>query len=387
MEKRVEKRRQSNLEMLRIVSMLLIVMAHCDEIFGLAGLYSRSLGMNKIITDWLHIGGQIGVGCFILISGYFMVEQRISAKKLLKLAGEVWFYTISIWLVWALWMIFQGQADAEQFLSVSKNVLFPILTSRYWFVTAYIILMILSPFFNIFIHSLSQRQYRAFLGTLLTVFVIIGGGIPSVLPDMYEGRLIPVFIMYFIAGYIRRFGNPNRRNSSRHFVIAFIGYVLLFASFYFITYLGVRFNSKTIMNQRYFYRALNSPFVVVICIELFVGFLKLDLGNRKWINTLASCTLGVYLLHCNSILKECLSKVFPIYRESRPPFVFVYSLISVFIIYTAASLIDYVRQKYVEKRWMTFLDRHLEPLEGTIKKTAMRAWYFLKGAMKRYYKI
>lgn len=144
----MENRRQSNLEMLRIVSMLLIVMAHCDEIFGLASLYSRSLGINKIITDWLHIGGQIGVGCFILISGYFMVEQRVSARKLLKLAGEVWFYTISIWLVWTLWTILQGQIDADEFITATKKALFPILSSHYWFVTAYIILMALSPFFN-----------------------------------------------------------------------------------------------------------------------------------------------------------------------------------------------------------------------------------------------
>ena len=383
----MENRRQSNLEMLRIVSMLLIVMAHCDEIFGLASLYSRSLGINKIITDWLHIGGQIGVGCFILISGYFMVEQRVSARKLLKLAGEVWFYTISIWLVWTLWTILQGQIDADEFITATKKALFPILSSHYWFVTAYIILMALSPFFNIFIHSLNQQQYRAFLGTLLTVFVVIGGGIPSVLPYMMEGRLIPVFIMYFIAGYIRRFGNLNVRNASRHFVIAFIGYALLLASFYFITYLGLKFNSRTIMDQRYFYRALNSPLVVVICIELFTGFLKLDMGNHKWINTLASCTLGVYLLHCNSILKEGLTKVFSIYRESRPPFVFLYSLVSVAIIYAAASLIDYIRQKFVEKRWMAFLDRHLGPFEANVRKTVMRAWAFLEGAMKKYYKM
>lgn len=380
----MKKIRQSNLEMLRIVSMVLIVMSHCDDIFGLASLYSCSLGMNKIITDWLHIGGQIGVGCFILISGYFMVEQRISAKKLLKLAGEVWFYTISIWLVWVLWKIFRGQVDIKQLLLASKDAFFPILTSHYWFITAYMILMMLSPFFNIFIHTLNQKQYQAFLGTLLIVFVIIGGGIPFVLPGMYEGRLIPVFIMYFMAGYIRRFGNLNSKNPSRHFTIALIGYALLFALFYFITYLGVKLDSDIVMGQRYFYRTLNSPFVVVICIELFIGFLKLDMGNNKLINTLASCTLGVYLLHSNNLLQEFLQKVFPIYRESRPPFVFVYSLISVLIIYTAASLIDYIRQKSVEKLWVSFLDRHLESIGANVRKAMMEACSSLKRALRKY---
>ena len=55
--------RQTNFEMLRIVGMLLIVMSHCDEFFGLADRYSTSLGIYKIITDWLHSGGQIDYSC------------------------------------------------------------------------------------------------------------------------------------------------------------------------------------------------------------------------------------------------------------------------------------------------------------------------------------
>ena len=91
-------KRKSNLELLRIISMILIVMSHCDEIFGLSNLYSQTLGIGKIINDWLNMGGQIGVGCFLLISGYFMIEQRVTLKKIMRIGGQVWFYTISIWL-------------------------------------------------------------------------------------------------------------------------------------------------------------------------------------------------------------------------------------------------------------------------------------------------
>lgn len=92
----VKSLRKSNLELLRIISMILIVMSHCDDIFGLYSLYRYTLGINKLITDWLHIGGQIGVGCFLLISGYFMVDQKITAKKIIKTAGVTWFYSIGI---------------------------------------------------------------------------------------------------------------------------------------------------------------------------------------------------------------------------------------------------------------------------------------------------
>lgn len=79
--------RSTNLEILRIISMILIVMSHSDDWMGLVGLYSEMVCMNKFIADWLHIGGQIGVGCFLLISGYYMVDKQITSKKILSLGG------------------------------------------------------------------------------------------------------------------------------------------------------------------------------------------------------------------------------------------------------------------------------------------------------------
>lgn len=73
--------RNTNLEMLRIISMILIVMSHSDDWMGLAEFYSEIVCLNKFITDWLHVGGQIGVGCFLLISGYFMIDKQITSKK------------------------------------------------------------------------------------------------------------------------------------------------------------------------------------------------------------------------------------------------------------------------------------------------------------------
>lgn len=383
MEKNV---RQSNFELLRIISMILIVMSHCDEIFGLADLYSTSLGIYKIITDWLHIGGQIGVGCFVLVSGYFMVEQNISTKKILKLAGEVWFYTISIWLIWMGWNIFSNnQLDIILLFKRTVLAFFPILFSHYWFVTAYLILMMLSPFFNKLIFSLDEKSYRAFLSVMIIIFVLLGGGFPKIFCGMFEGRLIPVFIMYFIAGYLRRFVDSKKRNSSRHFFVALIFYFLLFVSFYFITFLGIAFDSGMIIGLRYFYRELNSPFVVIICVELFIGFWRLDIKYSKIINTLASCTFGVYLLHGNEIVLSYLPKLFPIYKEQNALLIFIYSLISASIIYIVASLIDFVRKNSVEKIWMLFLDKNLDSIQNKITEKLRCVYAFLMKVLGIYY--
>ena len=220
--------RQSNLELLRIISMFFIVMSHCDELFGLSSLYSKTLGINKIITDWLHIGGQIGVGCFLLISGYFMIEQEITPKKIFKVAGEVWFFTIGIWLIWVAYLMIIGKFELIDILINTVYAFFPILFSYYWFVTAYIILMILSPFLNAFIKSMDKTQYSRFLLTILVIFVVLAGGFPGFLSGMIEGRIVPVFVVYFVAGYIRKFVDKNKKmqQSIYWFLSSFIYYCL-----------------------------------------------------------------------------------------------------------------------------------------------------------------
>lgn len=353
--------RQTNFEMLRIVGMLLIVMSHCDEFFGLADRYSTSLGIYKIITDWLHSGGQIGVGCFLLISGYFMVEQKVTIRKILKLVGEVWFYTIGTYLIFGGgYRLLHNGMGKLWFVKQTVYAFSPILFSHYWFVTAYIILLIVSPFLNKLIFALDKKNYQKFLVTLIGLFVILAGGIPSALSGMIGGRLIPVFVIYIIAGYIRRFGDLKKANATRHFMVALVMYFLLLFSFYAITYLGIKLNSEMILNHRYFYRELNSPLVVIICVELFIGFGCLEVKYMKMLNSIAGCTFGVYLIHQNRIVQELMPGLFPIYKVHSPFLVFAYSIFAVMIIYVVCTLIDWIRKKTVEKLWIRFWEKHID---------------------------
>lgn len=374
------KERQSNLEVLRIISMILIVMSHCDEIFGLSDLYSSTIGINKIITDWLHIGGQIGVGCFVLISGYFMIEQNITVKKILKMTGQVWFYTIGIWCVWSIWQIGILNNSWISCLKGAKGAFFPILTSHYWFATAYVILMVLSPFFNKLIFSLNQNEYKNLLISVIGIFVILKGGFPNIIPGMSDGRLMPVFIMYFIAGYIKRFRIEKKNNARRHLSIAVLFYFLLFTSFYLITLLGVKFDSSSLINNRYFYRVLNSPLIVVICVELFLCMIEVNISNSMLVNKIASCTFGVYLIHCNNLMQGVLRKCFPIYKVQNSLYIFIYSILAVITIYVVCTIIDFIRAITVGKLWEEFLSKYLKMIQSKIV-------HFLNNIFKRCTKV
>lgn len=379
--------RKSNFELLRIISMILILMSHCDDFFGLHNLYRYTLGGGKIIADLLHIGGQIGVGCFILISGFFMIEQTLTAKKILRIAGEVWFYTISIWFLWVLIKSCQGNFEfGRNFYFNTLISFFPILFSHYWFVTAYIILLLLSPFLNKLIFALDYHNYRKFLFYLITIFIVLKGGLPFVFSEMIGGRLFPVIIIYFISGYLRRFRFEGKNNAKRHFTVSVFLTFLLFASFYTITFLGIKLHNECLLGNIYYYRVLHSPFVIGICVELFIGFMDLDIKYNKIINEIAGCTFGVYLLHQNILVIPVLCKLFPIYKETRLIYIFGYSLVSVFILYFICTIIDYIRKKTIEPIWLSFIERNHKKIQDNIRALSTTIYDIVTQIGKSYYK-
>lgn len=382
--------RESNLEILRIISMILIVMSHCDDIFGLYDLYWDTTGVYKLITDWLNIGGQIGVGCFLLVSGYFMISQKVTARKIFKIAGETWFYSISIWLLWIIFLLVSGNIAHESLknlLFLSANSLFPLLLSHYWFVSAYIILMLFSPFLNRFINSLSQKEYTTFLAILISITVILFGGFPLILNGIFGSRMMGVFVVYFIAGYIRRFVDIGAQNAKKHFFVAVLFYCLLFFSFYIIVYISNITNIGAIKTFCYFYRSLNSPFVMIICVELFIAFKATPVQYNAFINSIAGSTFAVYLIHSNMIVaSKILPPLFPIYKESNPLLILLYSILGIIAIYTVCTIIDLVRKQTIDKVWLNYLNTKFDSHYKCVSHAAELLWKKGTAMLRKYYR-
>lgn len=379
------KTRQSNFELLRIVSMFLIVMAHCSTYFGLTEKYSATLGINKIILDFFHVGVNLGVASFILISGYFMVDQKTTLKRILKLWGQVFFYTVSIWAIWVVVKAVQGGLNYKVVAKQGLFAFFPVLARHYWYVSAFVIVMLLSPFLNKIIQSLSQRAYSRLLTILIIIFVVIIGGIPKLLTDMVGGRLVAMIVVYFIAGYIKRFRTEKKNNAGKHLLVAFLSFIVLFAGTYLITYVGVKTNNAFILKNIYFYRPFISPIVIIGSVSLFLGFTELNIKHSKFINVVASCTFGVFLLHSNNIIAPLISKLFPIYKVKNSGLIFVYTLGAICVIYIVCTLIDLFRQLTVEKLWFSFLNKHLDSIQAKAMRVIRKIASGVKKIGRAYY--
>ena len=90
-----DKQRSSNIELYRILVMLLIVAHHYVVNSGLLDVMNQNiLSANTIFYSLFGAWGKTGINCFVLITGYFMCTSKISLRKFLKLFLWVITYTI-----------------------------------------------------------------------------------------------------------------------------------------------------------------------------------------------------------------------------------------------------------------------------------------------------
>ena len=87
----IKKLRDSNIELLRIISMIMIVVHHYEMFAGFTN--SGNVSLNSYIEIALYSLGKLGVNIFVIISGYFLITSQFNTKKAVKLWMQIFFYS------------------------------------------------------------------------------------------------------------------------------------------------------------------------------------------------------------------------------------------------------------------------------------------------------
>ena len=90
------KIRQSNYELMRIVSMLLIVLYH---ILSHGQVLHNTTGVMHLIVIFLLCITMVHVNSFVMLTGYFNYNKTFSIKKFFKTFNMMWFYQVAIIIV------------------------------------------------------------------------------------------------------------------------------------------------------------------------------------------------------------------------------------------------------------------------------------------------
>lgn len=316
--------RSANFELLRIVAMVMIVLIH---IFGNANLlHAPDLDATNRQGFWiLETLAIVAVNCYVLISGYFLSRSTFRLSKYLRLWSQVFFYSVTLYLLYAA---FAGDGFSERQFYASCM---PIWESRYWYVTAYAALYIVSPGINFLIRSASQRFL---LNTLLTLFLLLSlwSWLRNPFFVMSGYSLLWFCMLYLTAGYIRRYATAVRPPSRyfRQYILLSLGTCLL------------QLSIPAVADETLSY---NAPLVYLASVALFLCFRHLSISDRRHplILRLASLTFGVYLIHDHPQIRTILYDALDIHTYATSPFCIPYAIGCGVLIYAVCSALEYLR--------------------------------------------
>lgn len=345
------KQRDSNIELLRIVSMMMIVVHHFvahgvmnyTDSSRCFKVWEQGSAINRFLSCLAFPGGEVGVGIFFIITGYFYIKR--DKADFSKIIIETSFYSI---LLSALSLILYfanlGGVVTKDISMSLKTAILPVSSGIYWFVTTYIFLLILTPLINPIINKANIKGHIALI-IFLYFFWFVLGAFGSPYFNLQKGLLF-----YAIGAFLRIHDFKKAKKTGLAVIPAFIVFWGLET---FIAYKmaqnGIaepeRFNEKMFFYFKTCESAL-SPFCSLL---FFMFFLNMDLGSSKPINTIAATVFGVYLLHDSVLLRKLIwHKIFLIDTKLYFSALFpLYLLMIPFIVFCACSLIDYMRIVFI----------------------------------------
>ena len=290
--------RMANLELLRCVAMMMVIVLHYLGKGGLlADLTRENLGGGEMAAWLLESFCIVAVNVYMFISGYFLSMSSFKLSRLIQLWLQVWVYSVGFGLAGALSGVLTGvDFDAHYILTL----IFPISMGHYWFMTAYVFLYLLFPFLGMAVQRMTRQQLQAAVGLLLFTFCILKSVLPVRLELDGQGYDCLWYICVFMAAaYVRRFGVPVLQKKGAGAVMYAGCCLLAFGGTFLLRYLYLRTGSLGRMIQMCLDYNHVLPFLASV--GLFGLFSNIHVRGT-WagiISRVAPYTLGIYLLHEN----------------------------------------------------------------------------------------
>ena len=357
--------RNSNLELYRIIVMLLIIMHHYVVNSGLWDVILQNKWASQSIFLYLFgMWGKTGINCFVLITGYFMCTKDISASKFFRLVFEVLFYTILFYIVFAIAGYYEVSIKSSFFLLVR-----PFRHLRNDFVSCFIVFYLFIPFLNILIKRLTSRQHLLLIILCMLFY--------SLLPSMHLIKISYSYVtwfmvLYFISSYLRFYWDDLFEKINTKYKIQNTKFWVLMSIFWVtISVLSVFVAIYLNKDFTFFVADSNKLLAVMTSISLFMCFKDLKIKPSGFINTISASVFGVLLIHANSdtmrqwLWRDTLDNVGHYYSQ----YLWLHAICSVIGVYIVCTIIDLLRIKFIEKPFFKAMEKRINDVEALIIKS------------------
>ena len=270
MEKMEKKGRNSGIELLRILSLFMIFWMH-----GAASAYGNKFG--EIAGILISVIGNMGVACFILISGYYGIKLNI--KKMMHLDLMLVFFS---WLSLLMQFVWGKPVGGEAILSY----LLPVIGKQSWYFTCYFALVFLSPFLNEVVEKLGEHRLKQLLVAMLVIFSVVTTVFFFDINEDGGKGVVHMTMLYLIGRYLGVY-KTEKVYETKKLVKVF----LVTAGINFMLNLALYLVSGSVQNR---YARDNSLFTIIQAICVFLIFRNIYFENQR-INRLAKHVPAVFM--------------------------------------------------------------------------------------------
>ncbi|MBQ0114709.1 MAG: acyltransferase [Bacteroidales bacterium] len=342
----VKKVRESNMELLRIIAMILVMVVHANfralPVPTAAGIALDPV--SKFLMFFTEAVSVIAVNLFVLLSGWFGIRPR--GRRLGELLFQVLFFGLFAIGVCA---VLEPALLRDRVLSR----LFMLGDGDYWFIKAYVGLYILAPVLNAFVEKATKQQFKVLLIAFFT-FQCIYGWLFEATRWIVSGYSLTSFIgLYLLARYIRLY--PCRLWQLNKWADAAIyaAYVVVLTVVMFI----IKKNGGR-GGVLYFYTC---PLLIVGAVHFMLFFTKLPSFSSKVINWIAISAFSIYLTQSSSFIACFYDKAILGWFNTEPR--------GTFILYTAGLIIAvFVASILVDKVRIVLWNLFMYPIDKIFKK-------------------
>ena len=328
MGNQIIKSRQSNFDLLRIISTFAVVLIHVNA--NVADSNNISF-VEFNFCSLINIITRFSVPCFVMLSGAFILSNERNADYKHFYAKS--FYKIGIPLIIFLMLIIsevsavlKGTGFIEPILSLLKGNF-----NNYWFMFMLAGLYFLVPIIIRIKNTISKKCYT--IGSFVWLLVAMISQLTSTYSVAWSFGIIFSFVGYFLVGNVIYENMSRIKFKGLYFIFAIVSYALLFL------YRGITGFSKFSIDA---YSNWFSPLIIIASICLFIAFggikIKTNLGK------LSGYTYVIYLLHTKVyiVLLKLLEKFIPSVTGNYIVYIAIVTILALIISCVGAMVYDFL---------------------------------------------
>lgn len=279
---KVKNKRETGFEILRILAIYLIIVVH---LLNSGGMLANARHSTLIWHKLLYAFFTPAVNVFVMVSAYFMVTSKVKYKKLFFLWCLAVFYCTSKYLMSSIF-IYDNFSTLELI-----SCFFPIIRNKYWFFTAYFLLMLISPFINKIMNNSSKKElYLLSLFLIVLTYLSMKHPIGSIF-NLGAGYTLWWFVcLYVFAGTLKLY--PLKISK----IIVLIVYLVATALLWLCNIAPTNNYWLSLFINSFDY---TSVLVIIASVSLLLLFKGVNIKNVLVHNTIcyiSSLTFGIYLI-------------------------------------------------------------------------------------------